>query len=81
MMQAERTDQRSFSYGQKAIGYDLLISDRKTLKISVYPDQTVVLKAPRPQPGILQPSNLVSSWLAKDKNKTGNQHDLIDETN
>jgi predicted metal-dependent hydrolase len=39
-------DQRSFQYGQKAIDYNLHLSRRKTLEISVYPDQTVVVKAP-----------------------------------
>ncbi|EKD82302.1 MAG: hypothetical protein ACD_39C01372G0001 [uncultured bacterium] len=46
MMQTDKNDQRSFKFGQKVIDYDLLISNRKTLEISVYPDQTVVVKAP-----------------------------------
>lgn len=46
MIEAGRNDQRSFKYGLKVIDYDLLISNRKTLEISVYPDQTVIVKAP-----------------------------------
>ncbi len=46
MMQSGQHDQRSFKFGRKVIDYALLVSNRKTLEISVYPDQTVVVKAP-----------------------------------
>jgi predicted metal-dependent hydrolase len=36
----------TISYGKKEIGYELQISDRKTLGIAVYPDMNVVVTAP-----------------------------------
>jgi predicted metal-dependent hydrolase len=46
MIQANDGDQRSFCFGKKVIDYSLLISTRKTLEISVYPDQSIIVKAP-----------------------------------
>lgn len=37
---------RQLAYGNSVISYDLRYTDRKSLEISVYPDGSVVVKAP-----------------------------------
>lgn len=36
----------TINYGKSVIDYDLLIMDRKSLEITVYPDKKVIVKAP-----------------------------------
>lgn len=39
-------EERSFSYGKHVISYRLVFAERKSMQISVYPDCSVVVKAP-----------------------------------
>ncbi len=40
------TEQYSFNYGNKAISYNIIFVNRKTLEIAVYPNSLVEVKAP-----------------------------------
>lgn len=41
------TAQRTITYGQEAISFEVTFSTRKTLDIAVHPDQAVIVKAPQ----------------------------------
>lgn len=45
-MMVMSSDNRSFPYGQKTIGYSLFFTERKTMEIAVHPDSTVIVKVP-----------------------------------
>ncbi len=45
-MAARHGERHSIVHGRKTIDFHLLLSDRKTMEIAVYPDGTIVVRAP-----------------------------------
>jgi predicted metal-dependent hydrolase len=63
-------DQRSFVYGRKTIEYSLYYCNRKTMEIAVYPDSSVVVKAPLDSDIFMieKKINKRARWIVKQRN-------------